>query len=67
MSKQQQEAAKKAESYRAIEAKILTHIATIEASSPTPADKRYISQQRKLAEQNRSRAMQQQAIADGNN
>lgn len=60
----QQEAARKAENYRAIETRINAHLKTFDGKKLTPADKKHVSQQQKLAEQNRSRAQQQQAIAD---
>lgn len=65
MTPEQQDAARKAENYRAIETNILTHLKTFDGKKLTPADKKHISQQQKLAEQNRSRANQWQAIADG--
>lgn len=65
MTPEQTHATRQAENYRAAEQRILTQIATLEASNPTPADKRFISQQRKLAERNRSRAKNWQAQADG--
>lgn len=64
MTPEQQDAARKAENYRAIEAKINAHLKTFDGKKLTPADKKHVSQQQKLAAQNRSRAQQQQAIAD---
>lgn len=62
----QQEAARKAENYRAIETRINAHLKTFDGKKLTPADKKHVSQQQKLAQQNRSRANQWQAQADGN-
>ena len=59
-----QDAARKAENYRAIEVSILTHLKTFDGKKLTPADKKHMSQQQKLAAQNRSRANQWQAKAD---
>lgn len=65
MTPEQTHATRQAENYRAAEQRILTQIATLEAGNPTPADKRFISQQRKLAERSRTRARNWQAQADG--
>lgn len=65
MTPEQTHATRQAENYRDREQEILAQIATLEAGNPTPADKRFISQQRKLAERNRSRARNWQAQADG--
>lgn len=65
MSPEHDAAARKAENYRAIETQILTHLKTFDGKKLSPADKKHVSQQTKLAEQNRSRAKQMQAIADG--
>lgn len=65
MTPEQTHATRQAENYRDREAEILAQIERIEAGNPTPADKRFISQQRKLAERNRSRAKNWQAQADG--
>lgn len=65
MTPEQTHATRQAENYRDREAEILAQIERIEASNPTPADKKFISQQRKLAERNRSRARNWQEQADG--
>lgn len=60
-----QDAARKAENYRAIETRINAHLKTFDGKKLTPADKKHVSQQQKLAAQNHSRANQWQAKADG--
>lgn len=65
MTPEQTHATRQAENYRNAEQRILTQIATLEANSPTPADKRFISQQRKLAERNASRARNWETVAKG--
>lgn len=62
---EQTDAARKAANYRAAEARINAQIAELEANDPTPADKRFISQQRKLAARNSSRARNWEAAAGG--
>lgn len=65
MTPEQTHATRQAANYRDREAKILAQIATLEANDPTPADKKFISQQRKLAERNRTRANNWEKAAGG--
>lgn len=65
MTPEQTHASRQAENYRAAEQRINAQIEQLESGNPTPADKKFISQQRKLAERNRSRAKNWQAQADG--